>query len=278
MTDTPLLEVRDVSLAFGSHQILTHISFNVLPGQIVSVIGPNGTGKTSMVRAVNGNLALAQGKILLAGEDIKTMSGSTMARQMAVVRQNLDTLPMQVQAYVMLGRLPFFKPMQFFETREDKALAENYMEVTGIQHLAEKAMDQISGGERQLAALARALTQQPKFLVLDEPTAHLDITHQAKILNLISSLRNQLNLTVLMVIHDLNLASEYSDQLVLLNKDNGSIHAMGTPDQVLTRENIEAVYHTRVRVEKNPESGKPCVFLNKAGNGSVAESSLQCQK
>ena len=108
MTETPLLEIRDVSLAFGSHNILTHISFNVLPGQIVSVIGPNGTGKTSMVRAVNGHLALAQGKILLAGEDIKTMSGSTMARQMAVVRQNLDTLPMQVQAYVMLGTPSLF--------------------------------------------------------------------------------------------------------------------------------------------------------------------------
>ena len=148
---------------------------------------------------------------------------------------------MTVEAYVLLGRLPFFKPRQFFDTRRDRELAREYMEMTGIAHLAQSSMDRISGGERQLAALARALTQEPDLLVLDEPTAHLDITHSSKILELICGLRRRLDLTVLMVIHDLNLAAEYSDRLVLVSKDKGGIHTAGTPETVLTRENIHVL-------------------------------------
>lgn len=265
MTPSPLVEIQDVTLGFGRCQVLSDISFDVPAGRIVSIIGPNGTGKTSLLRTVCGNLEPFKGKIVLKGKDIATQTRADLARQMAVVRQNLEPLPMQVQAYVLLGRLPFFKPFQFFETGKDRELARHFMTVTGILDLADSAMDRISGGERRLAALARALTQEPEFLVLDEPTTHLDITHQAGILDLISGLRDRLGLTVLMVIHDLNLAAEYSDLLVLLNKDKGRIHAMGTPEQILTRENIQAVYHTPVRVGKNPESGRPCVFIDRAG-------------
>ncbi|MCG8548772.1 MAG: ABC transporter ATP-binding protein, partial [Desulfobacterales bacterium] len=221
-------------------------------------------GKTSLLRTVCGNLAPFKGDIVLKGKKIATRTRSDLARQMAVVRQNQAPMPIKVQPYVLLGRLPFFKPFQFFESRKDLDLARHFMSVTGILDLADSAMDQISGGERQLAALARALTQEPEILVLDEPTAHLDITHQARILDLISGLRDHLGLTVLMVIHDLNLAAEYSDELVLLNKERGRIHAMGTPEEILTRENILAVYHTPVRVEKNPKSGRPCIFIDRA--------------
>jgi len=265
MTPSPLVKIQDVTLGFGRRQVLSDIRFDVPAGRIVSIIGPNGTGKTSLLRTICGNLAPFRGKIVLKGNDIATRTRADLARQMAVVRQNLDPLSMPVQAYVLLGRLPFFKPLQFFETGKDRDIARHFMTLTGILDLADCAMDQISGGERQLAALARALTQEPEFLVLDEPTAHLDITHQVRILDLISGLRDSLGLTVLMVIHDLNLAAEYSDDLVLLSKDTGRIHAMGSPEQVLTRENIQTVYHIPVRVEKNPESGRPCVFIDRAG-------------
>jgi len=265
MTRSPLVEIQDVTLGFGRREVLSNISFNVPAGRIVSVIGPNGTGKTSLLRAVCGHLAPFRGKIVLRGKDIGGRTRAGLARQMAVVCQNQEPLPMQVHAYVLLGRLPFFKPFQFFDTPKDRELARHFMAVTGIRDLAGSAMDRISGGERRLAALARALTQEPELLVLDEPTAHLDITHQVRILDLISGLRDRLGLTVLMVIHDLNLASEYSDALVLLNKDTGRIHAMGTPEQVLTRENIRTAYHTPVRVEKNPGSGRPWVFIKRAG-------------
>ncbi|WP_462268400.1 ABC transporter ATP-binding protein [Desulfobacter sp.] len=265
MNNTPMLEIRDLVLAFATKQVLDRINFSIAPGNILSIIGPNGAGKTSLVRAVSRQLRPVQGRILVRGKDVSTMHPNVLARQMAVVRQNLDPLSMSVRAYVRLGRLPFFKSFQFFETRKDKALADEYMALTGIYSLAGSPMDQISGGERQLAALARALTQQPQLLVLDEPTAHLDITHQAGILNLISDLRNRLGLTVLMVIHDLNLAAEYSDKLVMLDKISGQIHAQGPPGQVLTCDNIRAVYQTRVKVLANPESGKPCIFLTRQG-------------
>ena len=263
MTLSPLIKVEDITLGFGRRQVLSNISFNVPAGRIVSIIGPNGAGKTSLLRAVCGNLPPFKGGIVLKGKDIATQTRADLARQMAVVRQNQVPMPMKVEAYVLLSRLPFFKPFQFFETRKDRELARHFMTVTGILDLADSTMDQISGGERQLAALARALTQEPEFLVLDEPTAHLDITHQSRMLDLISGLRDRLGLTVLMVIHDLNLAAEYSDDLVLLNKERGRIHAIGTPEKILTRKNIQAVYHTPVRVEKNPDSGRPWVFIDR---------------
>ena len=265
MTPSILLKIQDVTLGFARRQVLSNISFDVPAGRIVSIIGPNGAGKTSLLRTVCGNLEPFKGNIVLKGKDVAAQTRAELARQMAVVRQNQDPLSMQVQAYVLLGRLPFFKPFQFFETKKDRDLARHFMTVTGIRDLADSAMDQVSGGERQLAALARALTQEPEFLVLDEPTAHLDITHQARILDLISGLRDSLGLTVLMVLHDLNLAAEYSDDLVLLNKDNGRIHALGSPERVLTRENIQAVYHTPVRLGKHPKSGRPCVFIDRVG-------------
>lgn len=263
MTSPPLVSIQDITLGFGRHPVLSNINFDIPPGRIVSIIGPNGAGKTSLLRTVCGNLAPFKGSIMLKGKAIAPQTRARLARQMAVVHQHLEPLPMKVQPYVLLGRLPFFKPFQFFETAKDRALARHFMTLTGILDLADAAMDRISGGERQLAALARALTQEPEFLVLDEPTAHLDITHQAGMLDLISELRNRLGLTVLMVIHDLNLAAEYSDDLVLLNKEKGQIHAMGPPEKILTRKNIQAVYHTPVRIEKNPTSGRPWVFIDR---------------
>ena len=262
---SPVLELDTVGLSFGRRRVLTDVSFSLGPGDIVSVIGPNGAGKTSLVRAVSRRLRPSAGTIRLREQDLRSMDNTALARQMAVVRQTLDPVPMTVRAYVLLGRLPFFSAFQFFDTRQDRDLAEEYMAFTGISHLADAPMDRISGGERQLAALARALTQEPRLLVLDEPTAHLDITHAARILDLILSLRDRLGLTVLMVIHDLNLAAEYSDRLVLISKDLGTIHAQGPPGQVLTRENVGAVYHTRVRVGENPVSGSPCIFLDREG-------------
>jgi len=175
--------------------------------------------------------------------------------------QSVEPVAMTVEEYVLLGRLPFLKRYQFFEAPEDVALAHKYMELTGILKLAHAQINEISGGERQLAAIARALTQEPKLLILDEPTSHLDITHQIQILELISLLKQELSLTVLMVLHDLNLAAEYSDRLILLNGKNGKIYKTGTCEQVLSEESIFKVYKTKVMIRQNPLSKKPCIFL-----------------
>jgi iron complex transport system ATP-binding protein len=160
---------------------------------------------------------------------------------------------------VLLGRIPFYSRFQFIESDRDRALADRYIGLTGIADCQDKLLNELSGGQMQLAAIARALTQEPRLLLLDEPTAHLDITHQARILDLIRRLNRELSITVLMVLHDLNLASEYSHRLMLLK--GGQQMACGKPDQVLTYKIVEAVYETTVLVDKNPLTGRPHIFL-----------------
>jgi len=199
------------------------------------------------------------GTILLHGKDVKKMSFKEKAQNLAIVTQDIETAYIPVEEYVLMGRLPYHKRFQFFESKKDIEIVQKFMELTGIAHLKDKYLNHLSGGEQQLANIAKTLTQEPELLLLDEPTSHLDITHQVQVLNLVQRLNEQLGLTVLMVVHDLNLASEYCDQLIMLS--NGCIHIKGSPDEVLTYEHIEKVYNTLVVTKINPVSGKPVIFL-----------------
>ena len=263
-----ILQVNNLCLGYQKENILHDISFSVNRGEFISVIGPNGSGKTTLIKAISKYITPRQGAIYLNGENIQNLSGKELAKFIAVVMQSADPVAMSVEDYVLLGRLPFMEKFQFFESRKDIEIVTNYMALTDILKLKTSKMNEISGGERQLASIARALTQSPSLLVLDEPTSHLDITHQVQILDLISSLKQKLSLTVLMVLHDLNLAAEYSDRLILLNKPkvkhnlkSSTIYKTGTPDEVITESSILEVYNTRVLVRKNPVSNKPSVFL-----------------
>ena len=263
-----ILQVDNLCLGYQKENILQDISFSINRGEFISVIGPNGSGKTTLIKAISKYITPRQGGIYLNGKNIQNLSGKELARDIAVVMQSADPVAMSVEDYVLLGRLPFMEKFQFFESRKDIEIVRNYMALTDILKLKTSRMNEISGGERQLASIARALTQSPSLLVLDEPTSHLDITHQVQILDLISSLKQKLSLTVLMVLHDLNLAAEYSDRLILLNKPkvkhnskSSTIYKTGTPDKVITESSIHEVYNTRVIVRKNPVSNKPSVFL-----------------
>ena len=187
------------------------------------------------------------------------MSLKEKARNVAIVTQFSELVDIPVEEYILMGRLPYRTQWQFFETKKDIEIAERYMELTNILHLRKKLITQLSGGELQLASIARALTQEPELLLLDEPTSHLDITHQVQILNLIQQLESDLDLTVLMIIHDLNLAGEYCDYLVMM--DHGKVYIQGKPHEVLDYKHIEQVYKTVVVTRKNPMSGKPAIFL-----------------
>lgn len=254
-----LLEIIRLSCGYGDKKILTDISLAIDTKEIVTIIGPNGSGKTTLLRAVSRILAPREGKVLLSGVDIHKMTPEKLARQIAVVGQFREPVAMTVKQYVLLGRIPFYTRFQFIETERDRTLADRYIRLTGIAGCENKRLNELSGGQMQLAAIARALAQEPKLLLLDEPTAHLDITHQARILDLIRRLNRELSITVLMVLHDLNLASEYSHRLMLLKE--GQQVACGKPDLVLTYKAVEAVYDTTVLVDKNPLSGRPYVFL-----------------
>ncbi len=252
-------EIEDFSCGYPGKFVLEDISFEIPKGDFVGIIGPNGSGKTTLFRGISNELQALEGRSKLNGKLIQKMSLKEKAQNIAIVTQNIEVGSMTVEEYVLMGRIPYRSQFQFFESKNDLSIANKYMELTGVTPLKDKYMNALSGGEQQLAGIARALAQEPQLLLLDEPTSHLDITHQVQILNLIRRLSNELGLTVLMIIHDLNLAGEYCDSLIMMQ--NGRLRKKGTPSEVLNYSDIEAVYDTVVITRTNPVSGKPVVFL-----------------
>lgn len=252
-------KLEGFSCGYPGKFVLEDISFEIEKGKFTGIIGPNGSGKTTLFKGISGEIKVLKGSILLKGQDVQKMPIKEKACNLAVVAQNVEAVDITVEEYVLMGRLPYRKNFQFFETLNDFAIAKKYMKLTDTFRLKNKLISNLSGGEQQLASIARALTQEPELLLLDEPTSHLDITNQVQILNLIQSLSEGLGLTVLMIVHDLNLAGEYCDSLVMMQK--GRIRKTGPPVDVLNYTDIEAVYNTMVVTKMNPVSNKPYVFL-----------------
>ena len=253
-----ILSIQNLCCGYPKFQ-LSDICMDMPKGSFAGIIGPNGSGKTTLFRAITGTLVTRSGKILLNEQNLRRLSPRLRAQNIAIVSQFIEAGDMSVEDYVLMGRIPYHNRFSFFEGEEDFQIARKYMEMTDTWRFKDQLMSELSGGEQQLAGIARALTQEPQLLLLDEPTSHLDITHQVHILNVLQELNQEMGLSVLMVIHDLNLASEYCDRLILVNQ--GKIHIQGTPDEVLTFQNIEDVYKTVVVTQNNPLSGKPAVFL-----------------
>lgn len=253
-----MVKVEDLSCGYGKEIVLKDISFEVKTGQFVGLIGPNGSGKTTMIRAISGFLPPQKGVILLNGNAVSRKRPRELAAKMAVVTQSPEaTPPFSVEEFVLLGRVPHWDRFQLLETETDVEIAERAMVLTGISHLRGREMGKLSGGERQLANLARALAQGPDLLLLDEPTAHLDIGHQVQIMHLLKKL-NKEAITIVAVLHDLNLASLYCERLVLLNK--GRLRCAGCPEKVLTEEIINEVYDTSIIVKEDFYMSRPLVF------------------
>ena len=254
-----MLKIKDLISGYPGSFMLDRINVDIPQGVFAGIIGPNGSGKTTLFKTITGDLKIKSGKIFLNGSDTSLMPAKERAQKMAIVTQTIDAADVPVEDYVLMGRLPYKQPFQLFDKKEDIEIAQKYMHLTGVDKYKNKLMNQLSGGEQQMAAIARALTQEPELLLLDEPTSHLDISHQVQILNLLQQLNEEYGLTILMIIHDLNLAGEYCSNLVMLNK--GSVHISGTPEEVLNYKDIEDVYETVVITQKNPLSGKPAIFL-----------------
>lgn len=253
-----MLNISQLTCGYDSGFAIRDIDLHVATGEIIGIIGPNGSGKTTLLKAITKALKPVSGVILLEGKSIWRMKISELARKIAVVSQSTETGFMTVEEFVLLGRIPYYGRFRFLETKNDLQIARDAMALTDSLRLKDQLMSQISGGERQLALIARALAQEPKLLLLDEPTTYLDITHQVGILDLIRRLNRNFGLTVVMVMHDLNLAGEYCQRLALINM--GKIHKFGLPEEVLDYRIIEDVYKTVVVIEKNPISRKPYVL------------------
>lgn len=268
-----MLRVKDLTCGYDSNFILHDINFEVSEGEHFGIIGPNGSGKTTLLRAITRLIKPERGGIAFKGADIWNTSIRDLSSSMAVVSQSQQPGSMKVEEFVLLGRIPHHKRLQFLETREDLDLARTSMALTGTLKFKDRLMSRLSGGERQLVCLARALSQQPQLLLLDEPITHLDITHQVKVMDLIKRLNKEFGITAITVLHDLNLASEYCDRLLLLNQ--GRVHKIGTPREVLAYQIIEDVYRTVVIVKENPLTGKPYIFLvPDAGGKSFSDASF----
>ena len=254
-----LLEIRHASAGYYKEDVVKDISLKVNQRDLLGIIGPNGSGKTTLLRMATRVIYPRQGEVYFMGEDIAHMGLKELSRRIAFVSQDVSTdFSFTVMEVVLMGRIPHLRRLEF-ETRKDLEVAEKALSETGSLSLKDKRIDELSAGERQRVIISRALAQEPILLFLDEPTAHLDIGHQVQIMDLLSRLNRNAGLTIVMVMHDLNLASTYCNRIVLL--DRGRVFKEGSPDEVLTYQNIEAVYQTIVLVHKNPVTGKPNVIL-----------------
>jgi iron complex transport system ATP-binding protein len=252
------LLVRRLRCGYRDTEVLRGLEFSVRKGEILGVVGPNGSGKTTLLRALSRILKPLEGEVLLAGGDIWKITPRELARRLAVVSQIPESVSIPALDYVMLGRYPYQKGFSFYDAPGDRLIAERYMELTDTLRFRQKTLNELSGGERQLLQMARALTQEPELILADEPTAHLDIKRQITVMDLIKRLNRDLGVTIVLVMHDLNLASAYCDEILLLQEGKGG--AFGPPDQVLIPRNIEAAYGMEVCVLNHPLSGKPCFF------------------
>ncbi len=254
----PIIQIENLRCGYKSGFHIDDINFSLTKGQFTGIIGPNGSGKTTLFRGISGNLPIDKGRVLFDGKDLSILSLREKAQKLSIVTQFRETTNMTVEEYVLMGRIPYRKQFQFFDTKKDIAISHHYMQLTNTYRLRNKQMTELSGGEQQMVSIASALSQQPQLLLLDEPTAHLDITHQMQFMNLIQKLNEELSLSVIMIVHDLSLAAEYCDYMLMMK--DGKIYNQGTPDVVLTYDQIEDVYNTVVIVKTNPISGKPVVF------------------
>jgi len=255
-----LLEAQKVSFAYNGRPVLRDVDLRVPPGQMVGVIGPNGAGKSTLIKILSRLLRPDEGRVSLGGRDLARWGHTQLARHLAVVPQAAQ-LPetFTVWEVVLMGRTPYLGLLSN-ETAADMAIARRAMEETNTWHLASRLIGQLSGGERQRVVMARALAQEPRVLLLDEPTLHLDINHQLEILSLVRHLVDEQGLAVLAIFHDLNLAAQFCHEIFLLCQ--GRVFARGCPEKVITATNIAAVYGAEVTILSHPHNGRPTVLPN----------------
>ncbi len=256
-----MIDVNLISFRYHKDWVVQDVSFRVEKGEFIGVIGPNGSGKSTLLKILCRLLSPQRGEVFFESFPLKRMNRTDIAKKVALVPQEIHLLfPFRVMEIVLMGRSPYLGHLMF-ERERDWEIARKAMEWTEILPFSERPMDELSGGERKRVFIARALAQEPEVILLDEPTANLDIHHQTDFLNLILTLNRERGLTIVMATHDMNIASEFSDRLILFQQ--GRIWKMGTPGQVITRENIERVYGCEAWVDHHPVSGMPRISLLK---------------
>ncbi|MFQ5883321.1 MAG: ABC transporter ATP-binding protein [Candidatus Methylomirabilales bacterium] len=248
------VEVHDLCFRYRDGRVLDGLSLSAEAGEVLGVIGPNSAGKTTLLRLLSRVLMPEAGTIRLFGRDLQSLTRREVARTVAVVPQEFQVaFPFTVEQVVAMGRYPYARGIGL-ETAEDRQAAKRAFDETATAHLMRKYLDQLSGGEKQRVVIARALAQDPRLLLLDEPMAHLDLSHQLEILRLLKRLKTERGLTIILVSHDLNAAAECSDRLLLLQR--GVVLTAGRLEEVMRPEILEKAYGCSIWIGADPETGK----------------------
>jgi len=255
----PALEVESIRGGYGEADVLKGVSFTLSTGEFIGVIGPNGSGKSTMVRSVTHILPLRAGRVRILGRDVGKCDRRELARRVAVVPQR-NYIPFQftVEQVVWMGRTPHLGRLRPAQPH-DRTAVDSAIEWADVAHLRGRFVDELSGGEFQRVVIARALAQEPKLLLLDEPTSQLDINHTADIFDLLRRLNQEQSLTVMCISHDLNTAALYAHRLLLMA--DGQVLADGPPSEIITEDNIRKAYGAKTIVRKSPAADRPQVSL-----------------
>jgi ABC-type cobalamin/Fe3+-siderophores transport system ATPase subunit len=254
-----VLEARDLTISYNDRVAVSNVTLTLDAGEITALVGPNGAGKSTLLRALNGQARRTSGSVLLDGQPIERYTRRTIGRRIAVVAQEAELrFPVTVLEFVLGGRFAWASNSGWgWETEQDLRVAVDVLSETDLTNLSDRLMNELSGGERQRAVLARALATEASFLLLDEPTANLDLSHQSTLLALVRNRCDQRQAASLVVTHDLNLAAQFADRILLMKE--GKALRSGKPEEVLTPELLREVFDVEVLVDAHPISGAPRV-------------------
>jgi iron complex transport system ATP-binding protein len=254
-----VLEARNLTIAYDHRIAVADLSLTLKPGEIMAIIGPNGAGKSTLLRALNGQIRPSTGTIFLDGQPLERLNRRSISKRIAVVAQEAELrFPVTVLEFVLGGRFAWATNSGWgWETEHDLAIADAVIRETELDELSGRLMNELSGGERQRALMARALATEAPILLLDEPTANLDLSHQATLLALVRNRCDRNETAALVVTHDINLASQFADNLVLM-KEGRALHS-GTPEQVLQPQILQDVFAVKILVDAHPVTGGPRV-------------------
>lgn len=250
-----MLCAKNLKVGYEDRIIIENLNLSIKQGEIVSIIGPNGCGKSTLLKTLSRMIHPIAGTVYLEGTELKQLKNKLISQKICLLSQhNQAPNDLTVEQLVYYGRLPHKK---WYESKneEDRELIEWAIEQTGLTRYKDKPIGSLSGGERQRAYIAQALCQKPTILLLDEPTTYLDISYQLELMELVQEINKKLNITVVMVLHELNQASRYSDRLVIMKQ--GAIISEGAPNQIIDQQTIESVYQIECEIDLDPISNKP---------------------
>lgn len=249
----------DVTLQYNRRPVIERLNWSVDAGNIYSIIGPNGCGKSTLLKAIAGQLKPERGCVLLEGKQLSGFTPRSLARELAFLLQSQDKIPdMTVRTLVGYGRFPH-KPIWSPNRPEDEAVIHWAMEQTGTKQFAGRKLSALSGGERQRVRIAMALAQKPRMLLLDEPTTYLDVSHQLEMMELITDINRSYGVTIVMVLHDINHAAAYSDEIAVMRR--GELYVSGKPEDTITEAMLGDVFGVKARIDRDGASGRPVCWI-----------------